>query len=132
MGHRIDKTTMKTGVLFYVTIVCCISASVVCARNSQFKHLPVFPGFLNRPLSTSPHFDLQNLYRTVDKRFNMDNRAFGEDDRFNHFMDWRTLFGKRSFGGPDKIGFHNMESPFKSYYQNWRERFFPKKKGANK
>lgn len=123
---------MRTGVLFYVTIVCCISASIVCARNSQFKHLPVFPGFLNRPLSTSPHFDLQNLYGTVDKRFNMDNRAFGEDDRFNHFMDWRTLFGKRSFGGPDKIGFHNMESPFKSYYQNWRERFFPKKKGANK
>lgn len=123
---------MRTDVLLYVTIVGCIQASVVSAKNSQFKHLPVFPGFLNRPLSTSPHFELHNLYGTINKRFNMDNRAFGEDDRFNNLMDWRTLFGKRSFGGPDKIGFHNMESPFKSYYQNWRERFFPKKKSANK
>lgn len=46
----------------------------------------------------------------------MDNRVFGEYDRFNYFMDWRILFGKRSFGGLDKIGFYNMESLFKSYY----------------
>ncbi|XP_078320308.1 uncharacterized protein LOC144621325 [Crassostrea virginica] len=120
---------MKDRVVIYVAFLGYLATSVFCVKSSDFGNLPDLPRFLNKPLSTSQYLRLQGLYDNYSKRFNMDNRAFGEDD-YNRFMDWRSLFGKRSFGGSDRIGFHNMESPFRGSYQNWRERFFPKKKNA--
>ncbi|XP_062596589.1 uncharacterized protein LOC134258048 [Saccostrea cucullata] len=123
--------------LLYTLVLGTLLHSAMCGAKTNFGDHPSAQGFRHKPLSTSQYLGLQNLFSTYNKRipFNMDSRAFdiGLDmDRYNKFMDWRTLFGKRSFAGADKNEFQDTENPFKADYQNWRDGFASEKKNTRK
>jgi hypothetical protein len=90
--------------------------------------------FGDGPLTASPFRRIPNLFTTLNKRlrFNNNNRFFHDGHHYNRFVDWRTLFEKRNFGDADINGFQDMNSPLRSYYQNWSDRFWPLKKNSRK